>query len=194
MLDTLDVSRLPTSAEYGTDLDTYDLSKLIARLQPAIEVMAKRRLIKDKDSFGCAVAKPTHLSYQWDDPYAFTWFVAGWGKDPQQYIANAVRKLRPGLREGEDTLTLRTEAITKGEETSSRFRDVVGKKEADGSFKWGDFPWGGMTFVRVGNLLLPVAVSCLFEVEDDAIAKLAGGLVGAEMLKIIYSSEFGPNS
>jgi hypothetical protein len=70
------------------------------------------------------------------------------------------------------------------------FEQVVAQQEEDGSFRWGDFPWGGATFVTVGKHILPCAVSALKEVEDDAAAKAIAGHVGATMLKLDNPNEF----
>lgn len=185
----LDVSRLPTEAIFKTGEGDaqINLAEIPRRMRPAISELARARLIENKNSFGFAAAKPSPASFHWDDPYEFTWFVAGWGTDRDRYIANAVRKLRAALRAGYDTLEMRI--LYPG-----TFHDTVESKEDDGSFEWGDFPWGGATFVRVGKLLIPSSVSCLLEVEDDAVAKAIGGLIGAQILQISNPDEFGPNS
>ena len=188
----LDVSRLPQEAFVGEGSARMRLESIPARLSGVVDDMARAGLIKANMSFGCAFAKPAEelswVGYEdWNDPYSFVWFVAGWGPDRDRYIANAVRKLRASLREDKDTLTLRIKC-------PGAFVDVVNSVDEDGSFPWGDFPWGGATFVHVGDIVIPTAVSCLREVEDDAIAKLLGGLVGAESLKIKMPEEFGPNS
>lgn len=184
----LDVSRLPANALYGPDGNQIDLASIVTRLRPAVYEMGRRELIKPVKSFGFAMAHPLGTeNVDWKNPYEFIWFVAGWGKDGERYIANAVRKLRATLRTGKATLVLR-------EEGGKAFKKRVKSAEPDGSFKWGDFPWGGAVLTGVGGIVLPSAVSCLLEVEDHATALLGGGLVGGEMLKLNKPSEYGPDS
>lgn len=195
-MDLLDVSTYPTTAPYGEGELQLNLAAIPRRMRTGFDELVKAGLIKPNDSFGCAVARPcrdgddTFQVWDADDPSDFLWFVTGWGPNRDMYVANAIRKLRPSLREGQDTLLMRCdpETYVSGEAAS------VKSVDADGNFPWGDFFWGGAVFVHVGGLCIPVAVSCLYEVEDDAIAKLIGGSVGAEMLKIDMPDEFGPNS
>ncbi len=180
----LDVSSLPRVAFYGSGDEEIELATIVLELGDTILLWERTSMIIANDSFGFAMANPfVDVSLLWDDPYKFTWFTSGWGPDADRYIANAVRKLRAALRLGRDTLDLR---ITD----PNAFIDIVDEQEPDGSFEWGDFPWGGATFVRVGDLVLPSAVSCLNEVEDDVVAKTISGHVGAKMLKLRDSAEF----
>lgn len=187
----LDVGLLPREALFGIKGGPkVNIASIPFGLRVILEDMAKHGLIKSNEKgFGFAAATPTQdprHRWNWDDPYDFTWFVAGWGSDGNRYIANAVRKLRAALREEKDTLFLRTDR-------PDAFRDKVESSDRNG-YPWGDFPWGGATFVHVGDWIIPSAVSCYLEVEDDAAAKLVGGLCGAEILKISDPPEFGPNS
>lgn len=183
----LDVSRLPRHADYGPTGDQVDMADVVLRSRTALTALKNRLLLKRNDSFGFAAALPGEQgNHSWKDPYHFTWFVVGWGPQGDKYIANAVRKLRPVLRTEMSTLELRVR--NKG------FKKRVDSQESDGSFKWGDFPWGGGVLVPVANLVIPCAVSCFAEVEDHAIALMAGGLIGSEMLKRDTPSEFGPQS
>jgi hypothetical protein len=175
----LDVTRLPRQSLYQGSIN---LASVVWGLRTTIDEWAASELVKPNDSFGFAMANADKAS-SWDDPYAFVDFVVGWGPQADRYIANAVRKLRAALRTTLDTLFIRIN-------NPDNFRDVVESQEADGSFAWGDFPCGGATFVRVGDLFLPCAVSALKEVEDDAAAKSIGGHVGAMMLKIRNPDEF----
>lgn len=195
-IETLDVSLLPTECMFEGETGFIDLAVIPMKMRGAVESLASSGMIKANDSFGCAVGRIGHTRTTnfWDDPFEFVMFVEGWGPERDRYIANAVRKMRAGLREGMDTLLMRTDAIREGIPRSLHFRDIVESKEKDGSFKWGDFPWGGFTFTQVGYLLVPASVSCLYEVEDDALSRFIGGSVGAEMLKLSRPDEFGPNS
>jgi hypothetical protein len=186
MLSTLDVGKLPQHAHYGTDTRETDLAYEVTRMRTTIGLWEQIKLVKPNKSFslGFAAARPklNPVRPEWDDPYDFVWFVAGWGPDGDRYIANAVRKLRPSLRTGRDTLDLR---LAK----SDQFEDVV-ESAVDGKFPWGDFPYGGATIVRTGNIILPCAVSGFHEVEDDTAAKAIGGRIGSTMLQMDYPELF----
>lgn len=171
----LDVTRLPRQALYGPEENAVDLAATAAGLREAVDSWAQTGYVKKNTSCGFAAAHPDSFS-DWDDPYKSTWFVAGWGPDADQYIANAVRKIRAVLRTRKDTLALRLTA-------PELFQDPVESKQADGGFPWGDFPWGGGTLVSVGNIVIPCAVSALWEVEDDAVAKAIGAFVATDMLR-----------
>lgn len=173
----LDVSSLPIKAFYGPEGGKVDLAPIVLAFRSTIKLWARSSLVITNASFGFAMANPFLDLRLWDDPYQFTWFTAGWGPKRDIYVANAVRKLRPALRHGLDTLDM---CITCPE----AFINTVDEQEADGSFEWGDFPHGGATFVRVGDLILPSSVSCLKAVEDDPAAKTIGGHIGAAMLKL----------
>jgi hypothetical protein len=177
----LDVTKLNP---FGGEIDGVDIAKTIRRAASSpVQFLARAGLVKKNQSFGFAAVHPQTPWDLWDNPHEFTWFVLGWGPDRNRYIANAVRKLRPTLREGRDTLEMRIKA-------PKLFRDIVESEDGHGGFPWGDFPWGGGTLVRVGDLTIPCAVSALREVEDDPIAKLLGGLTGAVMLKERNPDEF----
>lgn len=178
----LDVRRLPRKAFFmGADLEMIPW-----KMESVVPALANRGLVKANESFGFAMAHQGLVgSKVWDSPYDFTMMVWGWGTDGDRYIANAVRKLRALLRTGADTLELRATG------RSDAFQDIVESVEEDGSFTWGDYPWGGAVAVNVGGIELRGAVSCLKEVEDDAVAKLILGLIGAEMLELRMPEEFG---
>jgi hypothetical protein len=181
----LDVSRLPQQAFVGLT----NVASVIMTLRGAVDELARVGLVRQTQSFGFAAATPSSdplMEWEWDNPYQFTWFVAGWGPERDRFIANAVRKLRACLRTDMDTLTLR---IKKPFD----FQDVVDSVDEYGNFPWGDYAWGGATFVRAGHFVIPCAVSCLAEVEDDAVAKLMGGLLGNSLLRGTNPAEFGPN-
>jgi hypothetical protein len=180
----LDVSSLPTEGLYSQAGGEIDLAEIVLGLRPTIDEWMRTQLVEQTDSFGFAIANPAVDTHdEWDNPGRFVWFVVGWGPASDRYIANAVRKLRPALRWGEDTLDMRINR-------PHAFINIVKEQEEDGSFEWGDFPKGGATFVRVGGLILPCSVSCFKEVEDDAVAKTCGGHTGATMLKLLNSEEF----
>jgi len=183
----LDIDSLPVTAHFFNR----NLADIPLMLQTGIEALQNDGMLRGSESIGIALAKPVSgqlCEWSWDNPYDFTWFVAGWGPEARRFIANAVRKLRPMLRERMDTLQLRIHR-------PDAFRNAVKSANTKGNFPWGDYPWGGATFVRVGDMVIPVAVSGdLPEVEDDAVAKIIGGFVGAYILKAARPEEFGPNS
>jgi hypothetical protein len=194
----LDVSRLPREALVGEGSTQINLASVLLGLRVQMEDMARCDLIKANMSFGFAAAKPvpksisalhdwTSYKWNWDDPYDFTWFVAGWGPESSRYIANAVRKLRAALRKHMDTLQLRMEY-------PDAFQDVVGSVDDDGNFVWGDYPYGGAVFVPGGDMVYPCSCSALLEVQDHAMSMTAGGLVISELLQVTRPEQFGPNS
>ena len=148
----LDVSRLPRRGLWAPDETStaVDLATVVREMRTTIDQWADDGLIKPHASFGFAAAHNDSLAAgreDWDDPYRFTWFVVGWGTDGDRYVANAVHKLRALLRTGFDTLLLR-----QGE--PGLFDTKVESMEADGTFLWGDFSWGGATVVQIGNLVI----------------------------------------
>lgn len=186
-METLDVKALPGIAWHEQDEAA---QAMVIRLRYNIEQLADSKLIKYNRSFGFAASYPVMPGFtwdNWDDPHDFVWFVCGWGPEGDRYIANAVRKLRPALRHGKDTMELR---LTQ----PNAFERTVESQEADGSFAWGDFPWGGACLVNFGGVIYPMSVSCLREVEDDAVSKMIGGFTGAQHLKNTNPDEFNASS
>ena len=183
----LDVSQLPRNAVFrGADNAELDLCQHALEMRGVIEELMGQGSIKRSPNFGFAMAGPASvevLQLQWDKPYESTQLVVGWGDEAARYIANAVRKLRPMLRVGRDTLWMRTEA-------STQFRDSVDSVQDDGTFQWGDFPWGGGTLVGCGDLVLPVAVSGFSETEDDFVAKFIAGYLGTAMQRCMRPDLF----
>lgn len=179
----LDISTMPFDQSYtckdGTVINFYDVFHQYRRM---IEMQMQDGLIKQKDSFGFAMAHPQwHDDREdygiwtdedvWDKPEKFVWFVAGWGPECDRYIANAIRKLRPLLR----LYVGRHHGGTLGIKLfgGEGFQDKVDlKNEPEGTFSWGDFPRGGAVYAQLGPLVLPVAVSALSETEDDSMAGL----------------------
>ena len=172
----LDVATLPREAIHGG----FDLAEVALSMRAGIDELVRHGVVRPHASFGYAAGLPRRHAGpvpNWDDPTQLVWFVGGWGPELERYVANAVRKLRALFRTGKDTLELRIN-------DPDAFQDIVASAEEDGSFEWGDFPFGGATFVHSGEIFIPMSVSCLREVEDDAVAKALGGMVGAQMLKV----------
>ncbi len=191
---TLDVSRFSRSAYWGGS--NFDLASLVMDSRVSIETMMASGLIRRSHSFGYAAANPVFQHFTdprdvWDNPYNLVWFVAGWGPEADRLIANAVRKLRPAVRAMKDTLDIIT---TKWEGyltlDTSAFLNVVESVEPDGSFAWGDFPYGGAVHVRVDGRPFIGAVSALNQVHDDGIAGLLTSLVARKAVAI-EESPFG---
>ena len=182
----LDVSSLPFDAKYECkDGTAIDMRQHLEGLRPVIEALASANYIKDKDSFGFAMMQPLTEPIVnefpddiWDKPEEFVWFVGGWGPYRDRYIANAVRKMRAMLREELPTLTLRIS------ESPVRFQDIVDSVNDDGTFSWGDFPWGGATLYPIGDaeVVLMGSVSALSEIEDDVVAQLILGLLAQPII------------
>lgn len=165
---TLDVTTLPDSFEYKG----VQLVDLVDQIKQTVEFWGSIGLVKQVDSLGFAILVTRDKMFKdWDDPSYYVDFVGGWGEDKLGYIANAVRKMRPALRESEDTLTI-------SERFPEYFKDTVQMQDDDGSFGWGDFPHGGATFVTFGNEYFLVAVSALTAQEDDLVASFIGKLLG----------------
>jgi hypothetical protein len=169
-------------APYGPREEEVDLATLVEGMRPTLDYWAQLSLIKRSDSFGFAAAYPgaaptiSAAQAAWDYPYKFVWFVVGWGPRGNTYIANAVRMLRPSLRTGKDTLALRQ---VKGSPFWNAVRPMIGDIHP-----WGDYPRGGATIVRTGNIIVPCAVDGFREVENDFVAKTIGSLIGSTILKM----------
>ena len=186
----LDVKNLPQEQTYTCDDGTtIDVREFVEDHRPAIEALAAHGKIKDTENFGFAMAAPQFgesvISLNWDKPEEFVWFVGGWGPKRLQCIANAVRKLRPLLRTGfYSTLDLRRFA-------PQEFDNPVPSFDANGTFPWGDFARGGGVVVQMCELLLPGAVSCLKETEDDTVTRL---ILGNFAAKIVAGNKLLPNN
>lgn len=188
MAPTLDVSRIPgTQRIAGRDGNIVNLAAMVHLLRPTIEELAASNVIKQNPNFGFAMAHPGRRwqhHHTWDDPYRLTWFATGWGEQRDRYVANAIRKLRPAQREHYDTLNLREH--TSRDSAHGKFYEVVESVEPDGSFAWGDFPYGGAVFVSFGSYQLLGAVSGLSEQEDHAVAGMILNVIGLQLAKTGY--------
>jgi hypothetical protein len=142
---------------------------------PSIQTMMAEGVLTRKESFGFALANPAaDLSRVWNIPSKLIAFAYAYGPEGDYYVANAVRKLRAAARTGKDTQELRLYY-------PHRFANVVEKKEPDGSFEWGDFPFDGAVHVYpVGRHLLG-AVSALPKEEDPVAASLITNAIGLAM-------------
>lgn len=192
----LDVSTMSFERVYTCDDGSkIDLREFLDLHYDAVQALAGSGLVKNKDSFGFAMAAPMwdedldvlqQRDRFWDKPDEFVWFVGGWGDERDRYIANAIRKLRALLRphkliEGWNPLGV-TSTLEMRFDLPGLFRDKVDQQNPDGTFPWGDFPWGGGVKVHMGPLTLAGAVSCLSEIEDDMVARLILGGVGQRIV------------
>lgn len=180
-MSLLHVDTLPNLQTYqfhnGELLKLHDF---LRQLKPAIEALMQTGHIKSTKSFGFAMTplqwQGYALDFGWNTPRQLVWFVYGWGPERNRYIANAVRKLRPLVREDADsTLEMRYRK-------PDLFRDVVPSTDGAGNFPWGDFGYGGAVKAKVGPLILRGGISCFAQIEDDAAARLLLGLLGNKIL------------
>ncbi len=180
MVLLLDVSTLPGGQVYAAQTDhevdfgdTFD-----DQLRPVIKHMMTLNLIKKTQSFGFAMVHPDYVNRvrNWDDPSVLIWMTAGWGPDKDRYVANAARKLRLAARTGHDSIGVRERDIDR----------PVDSQEPDGTYAWGDFPYGGAVWYAnpgiASNVLLG-AVSALTQQEDDMIASMILQVFGLEIYK-----------
>lgn len=185
---TLDVMALPFNQTYVTDdgKSSLDLQEFLLKFKEGITALVSAGLVTlEAGSLGFAFAAPVWEHNDgpeslWDEPDEFVWFVNGWGDDKITLIANAVRKLRPLLRESVLTDT----TLEMKELYSLHFKDVVGSVEEDGTYVWGDFPWGGAVVVQVCELIMYCAVSGATQVQDHAIAHLVSTLLAEQILDL----------
>lgn len=175
-MSTLDIATLPRRLTWnGGTKAAIDLGSTALGMQRVIELMMADGQLTKKDSFGFALANPAAvLSEVWDDPGQLIAMVMYWGPEGPRYAANACRKLRPSARSGQDSETLRREH-------PELFREPIESVEADGTFMWGDFPYGGATYLTVEGHLLLGAVSALPQEEDPVASRLILGIVGLAM-------------
>lgn len=183
----LDLSRLPREAQFtNDDKSIIDMSNFVRSVRPTIDTLMRSKLIAPKDNVGIAFCEPqfwddyTETQKLWNEPEKFVWFIGGWGSDPDKlakYQANAVRKLRPLLRDDHySTLDMR-------DDDECEFRDVTEAMQPDGSFAWGDYPWSGAVRLDMFGMLLTCAVSGLTETEDHVVAELFAGLLGKRIVE-----------
>lgn len=181
-MHSLEVDKLPREAWIGTAGSRLNLTTIVEQQRPLLQALMERGFLRQTSNFGFAAAHllgPATASW-WNDPYAFTWFVTGWGTNADQYIANAVRKLRPTLRLRENSLDLVDEE--KAIPEIRLFADSVASREENGSFAWGDFPFGGAILTNAGShKLLACACSGFAQAEDEAVSLIIGSLLALEI-------------
>lgn len=184
----LDLTELPTEWAYPcADGTLIEMSYLLAAHGEAIATMQATGLIESKGSYGFALTIPIAHSSKgwgvsdWDDPEKYIAYVGGRGLERDRYAANAVRKLRPWLRQAaeghefDSTLNMRQFA-------PELFQHGVESQSADGVFPWGDYPWGGAAVVSFPGFALAGAVSGFSEVQDDTVARVILGSLAEQII------------
>lgn len=178
----MDIRTLPTTDQYGPPGYEVDLAEAAGKAFRLIPAMHQLGIIStNPESLGFAMAVTDHDLRKdvADDYQGLVSFVAGWGPDAEQYIANAVRKLRFSARTGLESSDAAFERHLVDH--------PVSPTSAEGTFEWGDFPYGGAVFSRtkvvggrggkhglhVMNRWLLAAVSGLTQEEDAAVAAIA---------------------
>ena len=181
--DAMDVSIFPTELTYEcSDGSVIDYASVLAKLRSVIETMQISGLFRRSNTFGLAISRPYWEGEDADcttfrnNPETHVGFVGGWGEKRDQCIANAVRKMRPLYRGTAATSTL--DMLPFDED----FKDVVKSIEDDGTFLWGDFPFGGAVWVIVNDVAYRVSVSGLHQIDDHAAAVLYGTTVSKMVL------------
>jgi len=184
MVELLDVSGLPGGQVYKTrNGGEVNFGNVFDQLRLVIEQMMTLKLIKKTESFGFAMSKPDHVEsiQDWDDPSQLVWMTAGWGPDKDRYVANAARKLRLADRLGFDSIGVRESYIDT----------PVDSQEPDGTYAWGDFPYGGAVWhahPHIAGVSLLAAVSALTQQEDDMVTSMILQVFGLEIYKANHIS------
>lgn len=184
----LDLTALPTEWVYvcgdGTQIE---MSYLLAAHGEAIAAMEATGLLEINGSYGFALSVPIGHgatgweASDWDNPEKFIAYVGGRGRERDRYAANAVRKLRPWIRQAaagcefDSTLSMRQFA-------PELFEQGVDSQNADGTFSWGDYPWGGAVVVSFRGFALAGAVSGFSEIQDDTVARLILGALAEQII------------
>ncbi len=179
----LDVSALPTDWSYDcADGSVVGMDYMFPVYGDTLAQMEASGLITSSGSYGFALSVPLPhdgAGWQpndWNEPNKFVAFVGGRGPERNRYVANAIRKLRPWLRQAieggefDSTLNMRLFA-------PELFQDGVESQDTDGTFPWGDYPWGGATVISFPEFALAGAISGFSEIEDDFVCRMIlGGL------------------
>lgn len=175
----LEPRTFPTERLYEGTEDDVELAAVLADLSATVHTLNHSGLVKKVTSFGFAMANPIDalVRDRWNEPNEFLYIVCGWGMDGPRYTANAVRKLRPALRLGRDTLDIQRN-------DPGSFLDPVDSQTDDGKLLWGDFPWGGAVRLPYGGHDYYAAVSCFTAEEDHAVAAMLLALVLQRMEKV----------
>lgn len=185
MIAILNVGRLPFDQEIELDNGGWiHMRQFLDTWRPILRGLAQNGVIKPQDSFGFAMMTPIQNDdleawiSEWNHPYAYTWFVGGWGPDGNRYIANAVRKIRPLLRRCMEFSTL--DMVLHGR--PGKFQDIVDQIDGNGNFPWGDFPYGGAARVSYGPVQLIGACSAFTQFEDHLVTELILGDLARRIL------------
>jgi len=186
----LDLSRFAREAPYGVAVNDkqFDLATIPTILRPTFEEWGRKGIITGDESsgyesFGYAMGRPDPETWLPNSPYEAIWFVAGWGPEADQRIADAVRMLAALWRLRYDsTLQVRLEG------RRHRLREV--ESVVDGQFPYGNIVRGGAAWVYVGDLTLPCAAGGPNEVDNNLLAKITGYHIGTAMLRLRSDGPF----
>jgi hypothetical protein len=186
----LSVGKLPATQTYTCkDGTVIDMGDVINGIKPLIRTMSGTGLIDDNKSFGFAMMPPVFEDDDpdddpdWDDPLELVWFTGGWGADRFRYIANAVRKLRPLARDGEQEMLCHWSTLDIVFDPASKvFQNPVPSQTDEGLYPWGDFPHGGAVVMQFGPLTLTGACSAFHQIDDDTVTRVILGTVGKRIV------------
>lgn len=183
----LDVSDFKTRSQYTCRNGiVVDYSKHLTKLRLVVETMAAEKIIRDNPSFGIAISRPYFDGPQAAEdeldgfeynPEEHVTFVGGWGDERKRYIANALRKMRPLYRAPFEGGHFPLESTLDIVLYNEIFMDVVESQEPDGTFKWGDFPYGGGVWVSAGGVSICCSVSGLHPIDDHMIAQMYANMI-----------------
>lgn len=180
----LDVTQLPFRQQYGCrNGTTIDIGKYFGGYHRPVQSMIGAQLFRRTVDLGFVMAPPVRdgeykLGAVWDDWSEYVWYAGGWGSGRNAHIANAVRMMRPILREqSHSSFALRHEA-------PEVFKDVVAlDTRGNGIYQWGDLPYGGAVVVEVRGLILVGAVSGLSEIQNESFANMTLSGIAEQILK-----------
>ena len=178
---TLDVHTLPSHTVYDGKYGALDMESFLLSFRPVVDELERGANVRASFGLGFAMAKPAYGTCEvrdWDDPSQLTWFVGGWGSDREVLIANAVRKMRAVAR------TYRSSTLTMASVAPGEFLNPVLRANDDGTFPWGDFPFGGALRVRYGSIEVMGGVSGFSQHEDHMLAHLVLSSFAARMFDV----------
>ena len=185
MQGTLDVGALKHELEFKfDDGSTFDVAEFGRTIHPAIRAQATAGLVTAPEDFGYGFVfgrpmsvEDFDLGHHWNYPTEFVWCVGGYGIQAPEYIANATRKMRALLR-------LDTQSTLEVQQNyPDAFSDVVDSVQDDGTFAWGDFPWGGAVRITMGGMIFTCGVSGFTQRQDHAAALLLAEKLGGCFIK-----------
>jgi hypothetical protein len=179
-----DISDLPTRQVYGITKAFEVSDRIMQDVRAAIASGIRTGHYGEKlgSGFGFALSAPMHVdsvrgfAEHWNELNRVVWLVGGEGHMKNLLIANAVRKLRPLIRNGQDTLSLATSLHAHrhfvGIITDHEYeieKETVRRDPTHSQFRWGDFPWGGGVRIEFGHTVVFGALSGGTQQEDHVV-------------------------